>query len=62
MVAKMNGWAGDLASTTHRTFLDDLPVNANMLLGGPDFSGTNKQYEKLARKVADYVRRTKRFG
>ena len=44
-----------------RTFLDDLPVNANMLLGGPDFIGTNKQYERLARKVCDYVKRTKRF-
>ena len=44
-----------------RTFLENLAVNANMLLGGPDFIGTKKRYEKLARKVADYVKRTKRF-
>ena len=36
-------------------------IHANMLLGGPDFIGTNKQFEIFARKVADYVKRTKRF-
>ena len=50
-----------LVRYVHSMFPEMTTVSASMLLGGPDFVGTDKQYQNLARAVAYFLKRTKRL-